>query len=62
MTQAAKAKRFGALHIPGQPLVLYNIWDAGGEDPPGLRRTRNCHQQLVDRSSPRIRRWRGDFS
>lgn len=30
MTQAEKAKTFAALHNKGQPLVLYNIWDAGG--------------------------------
>ena len=29
MSQADKARRFKALHIPGNPLVLYNIWDAG---------------------------------
>jgi len=29
MTQSAKAERFAALHVPGDPLVLYNIWDAG---------------------------------
>ena len=29
MSQADKARRFKALHIPGAPLVLYNIWDAG---------------------------------
>ncbi len=23
-------KAFGDLHIPGNPLILYNIWDAGG--------------------------------
>jgi len=28
--QANKAEQFRALHIPGQPLVLFNIWDAGG--------------------------------
>jgi len=28
--QAHKAERFRALHIPGKPLVLFNIWDAGG--------------------------------
>jgi 2-methylisocitrate lyase-like PEP mutase family enzyme len=28
--QARKAEQFLALHIPGQPLVLFNIWDAGG--------------------------------
>src|SRR4029079_7440644 len=28
--QARKAEQFRALHIPGQPLVLFNIWDAGG--------------------------------
>jgi 2-methylisocitrate lyase-like PEP mutase family enzyme len=27
--QARKAERFRALHISGQPLVLFNIWDAG---------------------------------
>jgi 2-methylisocitrate lyase-like PEP mutase family enzyme len=25
-----KVKTFGDLHIPGNPLILYNIWDAGG--------------------------------
>jgi 2-methylisocitrate lyase-like PEP mutase family enzyme len=28
-TQAQKAERFRALHIPGRPLVLFNIWDVG---------------------------------
>ena len=28
--QQRKAERFRALHIPGKPLVLFNIWDAGG--------------------------------
>src|SRR5580704_15767189 len=27
--QSRKAEQFRALHIPGQPLVLFNIWDAG---------------------------------
>lgn len=27
--QAQKAQNFRALHIPGSPLVLFNIWDAG---------------------------------
>ncbi|WP_119165686.1 isocitrate lyase/PEP mutase family protein [Algihabitans albus] len=30
MTQADKARSFAELHVPGRPLVLYNIWDAGG--------------------------------
>lgn len=30
MTQARKALDFTQLHVPGTPLVLYNIWDAGG--------------------------------
>lgn len=30
MTQTAKAAAFTALHRPGDPLVLFNIWDAGG--------------------------------
>ena len=29
MTLAAKTEAFAALHIPGQPLILFNIWDAG---------------------------------
>lgn len=30
VTPAEKARRFASLHRPGAPLVLYNIWDAGG--------------------------------
>ncbi|MEL6128201.1 MAG: isocitrate lyase/phosphoenolpyruvate mutase family protein, partial [Pseudomonadota bacterium] len=30
MSQAEFAQTFGSLHTPGAPLVLYNIWDAGG--------------------------------
>jgi 2-methylisocitrate lyase-like PEP mutase family enzyme len=29
-TQSDKAKAFAALHQPGNPVVIYNIWDAGG--------------------------------
>ena len=29
MTQQQKAEAFTALHKKGEPLVLYNIWDAG---------------------------------
>ena len=29
MTQAERATSFSALHVRGEPLVLYNIWDAG---------------------------------
>ena len=29
MEQAAKARAFRALHVKGDPLVLFNIWDAG---------------------------------
>src|SRR6266849_5427571 len=28
-TQVQKAKRFRNLHAPGEPLVLFNIWDPG---------------------------------
>lgn len=28
--QIRKAEQFRALHAPGQPLVLFNIWDPGG--------------------------------
>ena len=30
MNQLEKAAQFKALHVKGDPLVLYNIWDAGG--------------------------------
>jgi 2-methylisocitrate lyase-like PEP mutase family enzyme len=29
MTQALKARQFADLHVKGDPLILYNIWDAG---------------------------------
>lgn len=29
ISQADKARRFAALHVKGEPLILYNIWDAG---------------------------------
>jgi 2-methylisocitrate lyase-like PEP mutase family enzyme len=29
MNTAAQARAFAALHIPGDPLILYNAWDAG---------------------------------
>src|SRR5437867_9209324 len=27
--QTRKAEQFRALHVPGKPLVLFNIWDVG---------------------------------
>jgi 2-methylisocitrate lyase-like PEP mutase family enzyme len=29
MTQAEKFRAFAALHVPGDPVILYNAWDAG---------------------------------
>ena len=29
MTQSEHFRRFAALHVPGDPLILYNAWDAG---------------------------------
>ena len=29
MSQNEKASAFAALHVPGDPLILFNIWDAG---------------------------------
>ncbi len=29
MSQYDKARRFHSLHIPSEPVILYNIWDAG---------------------------------
>lgn len=28
--QQAKAAQFAALHVPGDPVLLYNVWDASG--------------------------------
>jgi 2-methylisocitrate lyase-like PEP mutase family enzyme len=29
MSQEQKARLFASLHVPGDPLILYNVWDAG---------------------------------
>src|SRR5215469_5496028 len=29
MGQIEKAREFAALHVKGQPIILYNAWDAG---------------------------------
>ncbi len=29
MSQAKKAKEFATLHVKGNPVILYNAWDAG---------------------------------
>ena len=29
MSNAEKFERFRALHVPGDPVILYNIWDVG---------------------------------
>ncbi|HEU4968459.1 isocitrate lyase/phosphoenolpyruvate mutase family protein [Sphingomonas sp.] len=29
MNQSEKARAFAALHVPGEPLILFNAWDAG---------------------------------
>jgi len=29
MTRSDKFRRFAALHVPGDPVILYNAWDAG---------------------------------
>lgn len=29
MTQSSNAAAFAALHIPGDPVILYNVWDVG---------------------------------
>ncbi|MCB1569914.1 MAG: isocitrate lyase/phosphoenolpyruvate mutase family protein, partial [Xanthomonadales bacterium] len=28
-TSRVLAERFRALHVPGNPLVIFNVWDAG---------------------------------
>src|SRR5205085_11898358 len=29
MTQSDKYRAFAALHVPGDPVILFNVWDAG---------------------------------
>ena len=29
MSQTEKFRAFAALHVPGEPFILYNVWDAG---------------------------------
>lgn len=29
MVQSQKAREFAAMHVPGEPLVIYNAWDVG---------------------------------
>ena len=32
MTSSTPYRRFAALHVPGDPLILFNVWDAGSAD------------------------------
>ena len=32
MNQTDRARAFAALHVPGNPLILHNIWDAASAD------------------------------
>src|SRR3982751_3668653 len=32
MTSNSPYGRFAALHVPGDPLILFNVWDAGSAD------------------------------
>lgn len=32
LEQASKAEQFRELHVPGKPLVLFNVWDAGSAE------------------------------
>ena len=57
--QAQKVERFRALHIPGRPLVLFNIWDAGsGQGGGRKRREGDRHRQLVGSQCQWVRRRR----
>ncbi|MDQ2702077.1 MAG: isocitrate lyase/phosphoenolpyruvate mutase family protein [Pseudomonadota bacterium] len=47
--QQEAARLFQALHIPGQPLVLFNAWDAGSA---------RAVAELSSRASPKDHRCR----
>jgi 2-methylisocitrate lyase-like PEP mutase family enzyme len=32
MSQSEKYRHFAALHVPGDPIILYNVWDAGSAE------------------------------
>lgn len=38
------AREFAQLHVPGSPLILYNVWDAGSA-------------QAVERAGAKAIRW-----
>ena len=48
MTQSEKFRAFAALHVPGDPVILYNAWDAGSAKVGGRgRRERDRDRQRV---------------
>jgi len=57
--QTRKAEQFRASHIPGKPLVLLNIWDAGGAKAVAAGWCQSHRdEQLVGRECKRLLRWR----
>nr|WP_321445468.1 isocitrate lyase/phosphoenolpyruvate mutase family protein [uncultured Cohaesibacter sp.] len=47
--QIEKAKVFHSLHVKGRPLVLYNIWDAGG-----AKAVADCDEKAVGTGSASV--------
>ena len=60
MTQQQRAEAFTALHKKGEPLVLYNIWDAGTAKRLPMLALRPLPRELVCRGCPWVSGWRGD--
>jgi 2-methylisocitrate lyase-like PEP mutase family enzyme len=56
LTPKEKAEYFRTLHVPGRPLVLFNIWDAGSaKGCSGGRRAGNRDGKLAGRQRERLR-------
>ena len=59
MTLQTKAQTFRSLHVPGDPLVLYNIWDAGSAVAVARAGAKAIATGSWSVAAPRLRRWRG---
>jgi hypothetical protein len=45
--QTRKAEQFCALHVPGKPLVLFNVWDAGSAKAVAAAKSGRCQNPIV---------------
>ena len=57
MDQRAKAEALRNLHVPGDPLLLVNAWDAASAVVIARAGARNRDLERRGRQRPRVRRW-----